>query len=175
VKSAQAPSSSSRRPRQAMTRWRRCLPRSATGSGLSLSPLSQPDTVALVRMLAPTHEATTVERLSEQVWIASEGNPFMVVETMRALQEGAAARDVALPQRVREVIGRRLERLADGSRSLLTVASVIGREFEFELLRRAAGLDEDATAEGVEERPNEPGDATPTPPPSGPAYRRRRP
>ena len=46
---------------------------------------------------------------------------------------------------------RRLERLAEGSRSLLGVTAVIGREFDFELLRRAAGFEEEATAQGVEE------------------------
>jgi pimeloyl-ACP methyl ester carboxylesterase len=74
----------------------------------------------------------------------------MIVETMRGLQDDAP-KGLALPQRVREVIGRRLERLAEESRSLLSVAAVIGREFEFELLWRAAGLEEDPTAQGVEE------------------------
>jgi DNA-binding SARP family transcriptional activator/pimeloyl-ACP methyl ester carboxylesterase len=117
---------------------------------LHLSALSQPETAALVRFLAPARAATAVEALSQQVWTATRGNPFMIVETMRGLQEGAAE-GLALPQRVREVIGRRLERLAEGSRSLLSVAAVIGREFEFELLRRATGLEEDAAAQGVEE------------------------
>jgi len=118
---------------------------------LRLSSLTQPDTVALVRMLVPASAAATVEELGAQVWIASEGNPFVVVETMRALQEGAATPGMALPERVREVIERRLGRLADRSRSLLAVAAAIGREFDFDLLRCASGLDEDATAEGVEE------------------------
>lgn len=119
---------------------------------LSLARLSQPDTVALVRMLAQLRsDAATVERLGEQVWIASEGNPFMIVETMRALEDGMPSQGSPLPQLIREVISRRLERLGDASQSLLAVASVIGREFEFQLLRRASGLDEDSTAEGVEE------------------------
>jgi DNA-binding SARP family transcriptional activator/pimeloyl-ACP methyl ester carboxylesterase len=117
---------------------------------LHLSALSQHETGTLVRLLAPARQAIAIERLGQQVWVAAEGNPFMIVETMRGLEDGAAE-GLALPQRVREVIGRRLERLAEGSRSVLSVAAVIEREFEFELLRRAAGLDEDATAQGVEE------------------------
>ena len=49
------------------------------------------------------------------------------------------------------MISRRIERLTERSRSLLTVAAVIGREFDFELLRHACELDDDATAQGVEE------------------------
>jgi DNA-binding SARP family transcriptional activator/pimeloyl-ACP methyl ester carboxylesterase len=118
-------------------------------SSVQLVALSQPETAALVGLLAPAQNAT-IELLGQQVWVATEGNPFMIVETMRGLQDGAAEA-LALPQRVREVIARRLERLVEGSRSLLSVAAVIGREFEFELLRRAAGCEGEATAEGVEE------------------------
>jgi DNA-binding SARP family transcriptional activator/pimeloyl-ACP methyl ester carboxylesterase len=119
-------------------------------SSIHLSALSERETESLVGLLAPARTAMGVEQLAQQVWAATEGNPFMIVETMHGLQDGTAEA-LALSQRVREVIGRRLERLAEGSRSLLSVAAAIGREFEFELLRRAAGLEEDATAEGVEE------------------------
>lgn len=118
-------------------------------TSLSLTALSPTETAALVGLLAPTRNATT-EQLAQQVWAATEGNPFMIVETMRALQDGAADA-LPLPQRVREVIARRIDRLAEGSRALLSVAAVIGREFEFELLRRAAGCDDEAIAQGVEE------------------------
>ena len=119
-------------------------------SSIHLPAISKGETEALVALLAPARTAMGVEQLAHHVWAATEGNPFMIVETMHGLQDGTADA-LALPQRVRDVIGRRLERLAEGSRSLLSVAATIGREFEFELLRRAAGLEEDATAEGVEE------------------------
>jgi DNA-binding SARP family transcriptional activator/pimeloyl-ACP methyl ester carboxylesterase len=119
-------------------------------SSVQLSALSQTETAVLVELLAPPRKTTAIEPLGQQVWVATEGNPFMIVETMRGLQDGTAE-TLALPQRVREVIGRRLERLVEGSRSLLSVAAVIGREFDFELLRRVAGFEEDATAQGVEE------------------------
>jgi len=115
---------------------------------LHLAPLSQPDTNALVRLLA---RKADVELLEEQAWASSEGNPFVVVETVRALHDGATAPGMALPQRVHDVIRRRLERLGDNARSLLTVAAVVGRTFDFQLLHRASGLGEDMAAEGVEE------------------------
>jgi DNA-binding SARP family transcriptional activator/pimeloyl-ACP methyl ester carboxylesterase len=118
-------------------------------SSAELTALSQAETATLVGLLAPARNATS-EPLAQRVWTATEGNPFMIVEIMRGLQDGTADA-LPLPQRVREVIARRLERLSERSRSLLSVAAVIGREFEFELLRRTAGWEDEATAQGVEE------------------------
>jgi DNA-binding SARP family transcriptional activator len=122
---------------------------------LTLARLSESDTAALVRGLARVGGgAEAVRRLATQVWALSEGNPFMVVETMRALQEGTAPPDSAelpLPDRVRRVIGSRLARLGERSRLLAGVAAVIEREFDFALLERAAGLGDREAAEGVEE------------------------
>src|SRR4030095_9078239 len=106
----------------------------------------------------PPGAAPRAEQLGERVWSASEGNPLVAVEMMREVQEGGMAEGLTLPRRVRDVIGRRIERLADRSRSLLTVAAVIGREFDFDLLRHAWELDEDATARGVEELVRRPPD-----------------
>jgi predicted ATPase len=56
-----------------------------------------------------------------------------------------------LPERVREVIAGRLERLSPNGRELASVGAVIGRDFEFTLLSRASGLEEAAAAAAVEE------------------------
>jgi hypothetical protein len=56
-------------------------------SSVHLCALSQPETAALVGLLAPAGKATAIESLGQQVWVATEGNPFMIVETMRGLQD----------------------------------------------------------------------------------------
>ena len=120
---------------------------------IRLSPLSREDTATLVRSLARADlDGGMVARLAEQIFASSGGNPFLVVETMRALADGTVPHvaGLALPERARQVIAGRLERLAERSRSLLASASVIGREFDFALVQDATGLDEADAAEEIE-------------------------
>ena len=122
---------------------------------LALAPLDRTETSALVRALARVgSDAITLDRLGEEIWTASQGNPFMVVETMRALEQGAreaGAGPLPLPERVRHVITARLERLGHSARELSSVGAVIGRAFEFSVLQRAAGFQEAEAAAAVEE------------------------
>jgi DNA-binding SARP family transcriptional activator len=80
------------------------------------------------------------EPVVEALHASTEGNPLFVVETVRLL--AAAGRldraDVGtvVPSGVREAIDRRFERLSEGTRGALTIASVLGREFEPEVLER---------------------------------------
>jgi DNA-binding SARP family transcriptional activator len=122
---------------------------------MDLAPLSRPDTLSLVRMLARAgSDEARLARLGEQVWTVSEGNPFVIVETTRALEEGrvpGTPGELPLAPRVREVIAARLDRLTPRAEHLLAVAAVIGREFSFPLLQRAGGAGEADAAQGVEE------------------------
>jgi tetratricopeptide (TPR) repeat protein len=51
---------------------------------------------------------------------------------------------LAIPQSVREVIGRRLRHLSDECNRVLALASVLGREFDLDALARVSGLSRDA-------------------------------
>jgi class 3 adenylate cyclase len=88
----------------------------------------------------------------------TEGNPFFVTEVVNLLaSEGGLEGDageairVAIPQGVREVVGRRLDRLSEECNALLAVASVIGREFGVDVLERAAQLPHELVLELLEE------------------------
>ena len=121
---------------------------------MALTPLSQAEIGALVRAVAHLGDAGAVAQLVAQVWATSEGHPFMAVETVRALEQGTAASassDLAVPERIREVVSGRLERVSERGRLLLAIAAVIGRDFEFGLLERSAALGEIEAAVGVEE------------------------
>ncbi|HYE92570.1 MAG TPA: AAA family ATPase, partial [Terriglobales bacterium] len=121
---------------------------------VALGALSKDATAALVRALARSGSpdarlADTIER----VWELSEGSPFVIVETVRALRDARLpdARDVGLPQRVRDLIAARIARLSPRAQELARIAAVFTRSFEFPVLQRAAGLARRETAEAVEE------------------------
>lgn len=93
----------------------------------------------------------------------TEGNPFFVEEVFRHLvdegrlfdpegawREGLRSAELRVPQGVRLVIGRRLERLAEEVRRVLTTAAVIGRSFDLRLLEHLERARPDAALEAVE-------------------------
>jgi hypothetical protein len=95
----------------------------------------------------------TVAGVGEEVWRASTGNPLVVVEAMRAVSRGALSPGLdrlSVPERVRDIINRQIDRLDEPSREVLALASVIAGEFEFALLHHASGLDETDAARAVE-------------------------
>jgi DNA-binding CsgD family transcriptional regulator len=110
---------------------------------LNLRGLSREEVELLVQTMAniqPPQELVTM------VHWQTEGNPLFVREVVRLLaQEGMFEPHrigqlqhwtFRLPEGVREVIGRRLERLSAGCKRVLTTAAVIGREFDFQMLER---------------------------------------
>jgi tetratricopeptide (TPR) repeat protein len=93
----------------------------------------------------------------------TEGNPFFVGEVLRHLAETGALvqrdgrwtsdltiEEVGIPEGVREVIGRRLSHLEDGASAVLTIASVIGRDFDVGLLTAVATDGEDVVLDALE-------------------------
>ncbi len=94
--------------------------------------------------------------LADAVFAETNGNPFFVGEIMRNLVESGAlvVRDgrwtsdltlaeVGLPEGVREVVGRRISRLDESTQRSLSVAAVIGAEFDVRVLADVVGIDED--------------------------------
>jgi len=120
-----------------------------------VGPLDRDDTTRLVSALAGRgRDRTALTALAENVWTASEGYPFMVVETLQALREGAEPErpaNLPLPERVQALVRRRLERLGVSARQLVATAAVIGRDFSFTFLQRASGLADHEAVGGIEE------------------------
>jgi DNA-binding SARP family transcriptional activator len=123
-------------------------------AAITLAPLSKDATLALALALTGGRVAlTTRNRLAEQVWLASGGNPLVAVETLRALpaDDADVSATGALTERVQALGRRRLGRLSARGRHVVAVAAVIGREFDFALLAEASGFPDREAAAGVEE------------------------
>jgi class 3 adenylate cyclase len=100
--------------------------------------------------------------LSEAIRDQTGGNPFFIGEVVRLmaaegrLGEDEARGQVAIPQGVREVVGRRLDRLSDDANQVLRIAAVCGRNFRLDVLDRVCGLSapeiEAALSEAVGDR-----------------------
>ena len=93
--------------------------------------------------------------LVRRVFEETEGNPFFLSEVVNLMAQegtlGASASDVAIPEGVRQALGRRLDRLSSEANSLLTTLAVAGREFDHALVRALSGHDEQTTLQLVEE------------------------
>ena len=100
------------------------------------------------------HELDAIgQELAREIAEETDGNPFFVGEILRhlsesgALVQGADGRwelahgleELGLPQSVREVVGRRVDRLGEDCRAVLSAAAVIGRDFDLDLLACVTG------------------------------------
>jgi tetratricopeptide (TPR) repeat protein len=75
----------------------------------------------------------------------TEGNPLFMGEIVRLLDAEGRLDDVeaarlGVPEGVKAVIARRLQRLSDPARRMLTLASVLGREFDVEMVEGVGDL-----------------------------------
>ncbi len=119
----------------------------------------------LLRGLGEAEIASYVERsagtaappaLVAEVHRQTEGNPFFVGEVVRLLAsegalDGAGDGRVLIPQGVRDVVGRRLDRLSEETNEVLRSAAAIGRDFDEEALARIADIDRAELDSALEE------------------------
>jgi class 3 adenylate cyclase len=82
----------------------------------------------------------------------TQGNPFFVEELLRAaaLGEDFTAPVTRIPESVKDLLMRRLRRLDDNAKGLLTLGAVSGREFQLDVLVQVAGMPAEEIAERLE-------------------------
>jgi DNA-binding SARP family transcriptional activator/tetratricopeptide (TPR) repeat protein len=123
---------------------------------LEVRGLPESDASELIRLRTlETPSAAFVRAL----YAGTEGNPFFIEEMVRHLADSGVRSHEAgagelqrfgLPDGVRGVISRRLERLDDDGLECLKVASVIGRDFDSSLLETVLGFDEERFLRALE-------------------------
>ena len=131
---------------------------------ISLHGLAVEDVEAMTAAVAGHDLDEEGVALAGEIAAETDGNPFFVGEILRNLAESGLvvfdegrgrwqvdrSSGVALPESVREVVERRVAVLGKGARQTLTVAAVIGRSFDLELLARLVEIDETALLDQLE-------------------------
>ena len=120
---------------------------------MALGRLAPEEAAALVGSLSPAAGAALADWLVRH----AEGNPFILAELVRCVREGRAILpadgDAApvVPPSVYSLIQSRLAPLSEGARRVLDAAVAAGREFEFEVVARAAALSDMAALDALDE------------------------
>lgn len=124
------------------------LERQRAATELQLAPLDRSNSEKMVAALLgerPSNE------FFEAVYALAEGNPYVIEEIVRSALLGSPVAagtaqqwrfELQLPRSIQIAIHRRLDRLAPEARQLVTLASVAGRRFDFDLLQALSGVDE---------------------------------
>jgi tetratricopeptide (TPR) repeat protein len=111
-------------------------------TSIQLEPLDGDAATTLLRELVPDGLPADVE---SAVLERAEGNPFFVEEMVRSLLESSGETKVAaIPGNISTLLTARIDRLAAGSKLVVQLASVFGRQFEIGELVALVG-DENAT------------------------------
>jgi DNA-binding SARP family transcriptional activator len=125
-------------------------------SSLQLDALDRAAVAAILRHLYGQDPA--VEAVASRLQRATGGNPFFLMETLRAsieanqpLQDLVCNEDLPLSEALWETVNVRLRRLSALARQVLEAGAVLGPAFEAGLARQAAGRGEMETLDGLDE------------------------
>jgi ABC-type oligopeptide transport system substrate-binding subunit/DNA-binding SARP family transcriptional activator len=151
-------------PQHPLRAFQRQLRREGLVRSLNLASLSPQAVKVLVTEMSGSSQAAAP--LSRRLYQETEGNPFFLIEMIKALFEvglvrlgdGAWRGDFAhlttaalpLPVGLSEAIQARVDRLDGDTQRALRVAAVLGREFDLDLLCAAGEQSEEATLESLD-------------------------
>lgn len=134
--------------------WLAGLDRARLAQEIGLLPPTRDETVQL--LTATFAGAALPAGMVDAIHELAEGNPFRIEELLSALVAASeivhtdspwrwSGRPVStwkLPRSLFEAVQERVSRLGHAARELLTLAAVVGRRFDFELLQQLAQVDE---------------------------------
>ncbi len=125
-----------------MAQWAR-----EPGQHLALERLSEEAISELVR-----HTLRGESGLAKRLYAHTEGNAFFAIETLRALAETSPPEGpLPVAGNVRTLIEAQLGHLSTPAREWLVCAAVVGRAFDFDLLRCVQDVDEERALETIDE------------------------
>ena len=140
---------------------RRHLSRDERFSDLALNRFSAEELSAWIETIL--HQGEIAREFLRFIHKYTEGNPLLVVHVLRALEENGgvwyAGRrwqwkdnpELELPTAVADLIDARIDRLSEAARQHLTIAAVVGRTFDVDLVLSAGGMREDDLLDAIDE------------------------
>ncbi len=174
--------SNSQENRTPLAPWQIAMQRSGLVTRLSLRPITQQDTLHLLTYLQQAGRIRENEqdgeqalnRVSQWLYRETEGHPFYLLETLRALLDrqvltsyiGANGRCVVdftavlenegamrrvIPDTVSEIITARLRQLAPAAQLFLVAGAVLKTNLRFEQMCRVAQIDEEQGLAALDE------------------------
>jgi DNA-binding SARP family transcriptional activator len=140
------------------------LCREPTFGNIRLEGLAESAVAAVIAAMVGGALDPTGLQLARDLARATDGNAFLVVEEARHLREtgtliqvddarATAVTDLGsagLPHTVKQVVTARLGQLDETAGTAVSVASVIGEQFDLELVSAATDVDEDQVLNGLE-------------------------
>jgi len=100
---------------------------------------------------------------TQAIYKDTEGNPFFIEEVIKSLiEQGQIYRvdghwerqeisELAIPQSVKEAIGRRLDRQSQTCMEMLHIAAALGKRFSFSELAASSSIEEDELLDALDE------------------------
>jgi DNA-binding SARP family transcriptional activator len=107
------------------------------------------------------------KELKTRLYLATEGNPFLIQETVKSLFESGIVQLVngdwsiqlakwmmetlPVPNKLSETIRSRVARLGKDAGEVIRLATIIGQHFDFEVLRQVFGRGEETTLKALDD------------------------
>lgn len=135
------------------------LNRQRLGIRLKLNRLDRQGTH---EMLETIFAVEVSDEFLDGIYRETDGNPFFIEEVCRTLVESGALYyedgewhrpsmdELEIPQGVQVAVESRIAKLPKENQDVLRMASILGREFAFDILLEALDLDEDVLIEALE-------------------------
>ena len=129
------------------------LDRERLGTEFALKPMSPLEVEEMLQAILDSQTRISPEFL-DTIFPLTEGNPFFIEEVLKALvaegdifyADGAWDRKeinpLHIPRTIKDALQRRTQQLDEGTLQVLSLASVMGRRFDFRLLQELIDVNE---------------------------------
>jgi DNA-binding CsgD family transcriptional regulator len=130
------------------------LDRNRLGTEFALNPMSPADVEQMLQAILDSPHAPVSKDFLDPILALTEGNPFFIEEILKVLTTGGdisyangiwnqkEINPLHIPRTIQDAVQRRTQQLDESTLHALTLASVMGRRFDFRLLQELLHVEE---------------------------------